>query len=889
MARLIHSYLILYNTVVFHHHRHDLHHHLHLVDGIVDAVDLIVRFLNDSSLPVVDVIEYILDCAIELPWKTHVYALLVGLLNMRSTLNGENFVMGLTLRMKDALCVGDYLALKMLMRMYTALVRANVIVGEAVCKFLNLIVSNGALKLLLREPDSSPFSEKQCFVSAEQRAADMMVKCVIQSLPWFGEKMKDISDDTWSDLKQNLQTYFSTRRKRYDPALRILPQTQNTYSTTTPENYAEDEVAELWTAAEGILSEKKCDLKIFPSDYAEKLESLLNTESGIHMLPEQFLAELSHDDTYPFPSLPSQKEDIIAMYPLKTRLRLLPKEKTDVGISLMDRIIVEDFIVDTIFRFATFDGMRTITVDKLKSMPVSFDYQLILSEVLFNQILAMPSSPQKLLSYTVLIVELCKSSQAEMKLMPAAIATTVVKLYNEEMTTIDLEAILRLSDWLAHHLSLTGFQWPWEDFFGDAASLPQTDLRRVFVENVLTKLLRLSYFERIAKFLPATMKDLLPPKPVAFLEKKDSSDSREASVARLIADKRKSAALDKWRVDEQNNAKKENTDDDPDKVMKDTLIEESIDTCLIRAILRAGSKTYTHTIAFLEKYLDVLQKIKPAILLRETSSIWRNSSHHMILTFDRLMALRLASNLDVITWLFESAQGFSGDGLAHHAWEVLTGAANKTVGRAEDFDRDATAIHNEALSMEDLAGGADHRFREAAEYTGIDLNVPDFETRLNPQLQSLRRDAEMLRDKALFSQTQAKKAHDSFLKAHEEMLDFFKVLLSLFKDYLTEKLAEVAIEMESAQVKWVLSHLRCVSRKYRREIIQIIRDSNHKEATAEDDTDGDTNGDGYSESKPIVIDFDIEAVDERIKVAIEEGLGISVDKNNCNTLLPSSS
>jgi nuclear cap-binding protein subunit 1 len=88
-----------------------------------------------------------------------------------------------------------------------------------------------------------------------------------------------------------------------------------------------------------------------------------------------------------------------------------------------------------------------------------------------------------------LLVDGCRFS----KLFPPALAKTVFHLVLDEMEELNYRAIVRLSSWFALHLSSFDFKWPWDEWKETAEDWPSTSLKRIFMQESLDQLIRLSY------------------------------------------------------------------------------------------------------------------------------------------------------------------------------------------------------------------------------------------------------------------------------------------------------------------------------------------------------------------------------------------------------------
>ena len=128
------------------------------------------------------------------------------------------------------------------------------------------------------------------------------------------------------------------------------------------------------------------------------------------------------------------------------------------------------------------------------------------------------------------------------------------------------------------------------------------------------------------------------------------------------------------------------------------------------------------------------------------------------------------------------------------------------------------------------------------------------------------------------------------MSARREKYEFFRSLLGHFRGFLSERLEGTPAGAETPQLAWVLSHLRCITRKYRCDVRRVVL--GHPEEEEEEDggwaTKKGAEGDGDEMAvdaeqraagaahKGIVIDFDVNAVDPRIRDAIHEGVGAAL-------------
>ncbi|KAK9159373.1 hypothetical protein Syun_005714 [Stephania yunnanensis] len=86
----------------------------------------------------------------------------------------------------------------------------------------------------------------------------------------------------------------------------------------------------------------------------------------------------------------------------------------------------------------------------------------------------------------------------------------VVRALFEKIADLDMECRTRLVLWFSHHLSNFQFIRPWEEW-AFVLGLPKWAPQRVFVQEVLEREVRLSYWGKIKQNAPE-LEELLPPK-----------------------------------------------------------------------------------------------------------------------------------------------------------------------------------------------------------------------------------------------------------------------------------------------------------------------------------------------------------------------------------------
>ena len=85
-------------------------------------------------------------------------------------------------------------------------------------------------------------------------------------------------------------------------------------------------------------------------------------------------------------------------------------------------------------------------------------------ECLFSEMMRLPCTSEKLVYYSILLMELCKGALDK---VPSAMGRGLKILFDRmdgSEQGMDVECVKRLSEWFAHHLSNFGYSWKWDEW-----------------------------------------------------------------------------------------------------------------------------------------------------------------------------------------------------------------------------------------------------------------------------------------------------------------------------------------------------------------------------------------------------------------------------------------
>ncbi|KAL9455103.1 hypothetical protein AB3S75_010500 [Citrus x aurantiifolia] len=732
-----------------------------LKDHIETCFGVIRRELEHSSD---DVPHYIINCAEQIPHKIPLYGTLVGLLNLENEDFVKKVVETTQRKFQDALDSGNCDRIRILMRFLTVMMCSKILQPGSLVVVFETLLSSAATTV--DEDKGNP---------SWQARADFYVTCILSCLPWGGAELIEQVPEEIERVMAGLEAYLSIRRHTSDNGLSFFEEDDESGKGLVEKDFLED----LWHRVQALSSNGwKLDSVPRPHlSFEAQLVSGKSHEFGPISCPEQpdvptAVSGITHG---------KQKHDAELKYPQRIRrLNIFPASKSEVDMQPIDRFILEEYLLDVLLFF---NGCRKECAFYMVNLPVPFRYEYLMAETIFSQLLLLPQPPFKTIYYTLVIMDLCKALPGA---FPAVVAGAVRALF-EKIADLDMECRIRFILWFSHHLSNFQFIWPWEEW-AYVLDLPKWAPQRVFVQEVLEREVRLSYWEKVKQSIenaPA-LEELLPPKGGPNF-KYSMEDGRERSEEHAL-----SAELT-------NKVKGRQT-------AREIIVwvEESVYPIhglgvtikvVVQTLLDIGSKSFTHLITVLERYGQVISKICPdhdkqLMLIEEVSLFWKNNTQNAAIAIDRMMGYRLISNLAIVRWVF-SPENIDQFHTSDRPWEVLRNAVSKTYNRICDLRKEIISLKKGVTLAEEAAAKAKAEL-EAAESK---LSLVDGEPVLggNPaRLSRLKLHAEKAKNEEISAKESLEAKEALFARAVEENEALYLSLYRNFSNVLMERLPDAS-------------------------------------------------------------------------------------------------
>ncbi|KAH9621085.1 hypothetical protein KSS87_008689 [Heliosperma pusillum] len=276
-----------------------------LKDHIDTCFAAVWRELDQSSH---DILEFLLQCAEQLPHKAPIYGTLVGLMNLENEDFGK----------------------KIIERTHTNLQMSSKVLQPAalVVVFVTLLSSAATT---VDEEKGNP---------AWQARADFYITCILSCLPWGGAELMEQVPEEIDRVLVGVEAYLSIRRRFADVGFSIYIDNDRTDKAVNEKDFLED----LWFRIQD-LSNNGWNLDSVSRPHLSFEAQLVAGKShdfGAIVCPEQ-------------PSLPStsssitfgkQKHDADLKYPQRIcRLNIFPANKLE-DLRPIDRFIMEEYLLD---------------------------------------------------------------------------------------------------------------------------------------------------------------------------------------------------------------------------------------------------------------------------------------------------------------------------------------------------------------------------------------------------------------------------------------------------------------------------------------------------------------------------------------------------------------
>ncbi|KAJ1925526.1 Nuclear cap-binding protein subunit 1 [Tieghemiomyces parasiticus] len=349
----------------------------------------------------------------------------------------------------------------------------------------------------------------------------------------------------------------------------------------------------------------------------------------------------------------------------------------------------------------------------------------------------------------------------------------------------DAECIHRLADWFAMYLSNCGYTWKWTDWAPVLTSCQPASPALVFTREVLYKCIRLSYFDRVKITVPDDLQSVvlppvslepqfryrnaagepavdadgnpLLPEPVRefaaelinHLQRKESVESLQAFIEAAygttlagipVAELRPIATAAAGVYAQSAAAALGQPGHQPaleDLATEANALPRVVRDVFVQTILYLGSKSFSHMLNVIERYLPLLQRFSTDSaaklhIVEIVNEFWVYNPQFVTIIIDKLLNYRVVDPTAVIAWALNPLRLTFEYPAPFYVWEILRNTVHKIESRIVQIERRLT--NQRALLGSNNSGGGG---TESIIHT-VDPSLAETIARLEATLSGLR-------------------------------------------------------------------------------------------------------------------------------------------------------
>ncbi|KAJ1915011.1 Nuclear cap-binding protein subunit 1 [Mycoemilia scoparia] len=654
------------------------------------------------------------QCVLEFPWKVTIYGTLLGLINSKSYDTGATIVNSIYATLNQKLEFKDWSSVKVLLRFFAVLVSANAINSTTMISIYNHIL----------KPISENANNGGGAAPQQSEYMDNLVYVVLSTLPWAGKQLQLNLPEELERLMGVISTYVDGRRSVFpskithifdnEPSsvdgltwlkkfVSVLPRNEwNLNTIVTPYDLFENELSQAMQHSFPPLTlppPQNSNGSNMDSTGLESAGSGGYNESpsalAYFRIPRPTIQIFDYD-----PKLKIQRfiiQDLITDSLNQLDYNRKECARCVLGIHLLCLPNVAKAVQDTQPNTANPTGAaagrenadggdddQAVQIKGSSEIGKPLVIERLIMETVLTNLLSTPSQHDHDIFLSSFAVELCKLGSD----FTFHIAGSSIRLLYNRLPQMDAELINRFSDWFSTFISNFGYQWTWKDWEEDIKTQTYNAPQKTFITESISKIIRLSYFERIKQIMPQSLHQAMPPKAPGpkFKFTVDVMDDRTKAVSVAVGKciKAKGTADQVNEILDEHYGQWDDLDDEQERT---NLAREM----LIQHVLLSGSKTFSHMLNAIERYMPVLQKYSAGSdaklhIAKITEEFWILNPQMYVITLDKLLNYRVIDPITVVEAVFDAGSHL-GQWNRFHYWEALHNTVQKVNLRVDQLEK----------------------------------------------------------------------------------------------------------------------------------------------------------------------------------------------------------
>ncbi|KAJ3255331.1 Nuclear cap-binding protein subunit 1 [Boothiomyces macroporosus] len=629
-------------------------------------------------------------------WKTclpisfniSLYGTLTGILNARNFDIGQDMIVAAAELLNAGLESSSFRQIKLVIRYFSECVNAGVILpGQLIGLF-------------------DTFLAVASEINVNQERADAFVYVVMAAIPWAAVQLRDRNLMELERIMGEIGIYMTTRAENaVSTGIKAANNALLVYRDCVGgEPYESmDKLALLWEQTMN-LKNSNWETPILPN-YNQQF-----AEANSRQIP--------HD--IPVITIPSSVTQVKFLYQSKFWI-------FDDGVNIagnkkicnlpsttqLSRHILEDSIIDIIRMFSlNHKECAFILLNTEQYFNTSYIEQQAIQvyeaviEAIFQEMFRLPKCHERFVYYSTLIIDLCKESLDKIpSVLGRSIKLLFARLDSENgIGGMDVECIKRFSDFFARHLSNFGYSWKWSEWFSliyireYVLDADPTCGKFVFVRETLQNCVRLAYYDRIKNSIPESFElhgqifsTSAPSFLFSFQESDIVADDNLFDLVRELNSKishRDDTALIEEVLTSIDKYISQSSGNFSERFIGKTSYENAHEAFL-QCIMYQGSKSFSHLLDVVERYLPLLQKInedeeRQLLTTRVTQAFWEKNPQFLEIILTKLVNYKIIEAKAIITWLL-SSENLEKNCTKFFVWNILSTTLNKLTVRVEQI------------------------------------------------------------------------------------------------------------------------------------------------------------------------------------------------------------
>ncbi|KAJ3126320.1 Nuclear cap-binding protein subunit 1 [Nowakowskiella sp. JEL0407] len=653
-----------------------------------------------------------MDCTLQIPHKTEIYATAACLLNANDFDLGSAICKATHKALSDALTNSNFLSVKLLLRFIAIMANGQFFPTNTLIRLFSVFLNE------ITKTQST--ARKTTFVYL-----------VMITLPYCGEILYDKERSEFAKLFSQIQQFVTTTDFKTCYAMQYYPT-----------KIATENIKQFYSLLVSLANrEWICEFLSFPlKSFTTALGAALT-----QTLPDVVIPDESKGVSYPF--------QIPRLEIFTPEIMEIEKLRVHAGTGI-ERVIISDIVhdllelyshnhVELVARYFAVDSeiptfARGFNKDVVKQVNVMGN----VIEVLFERLFTRKES--KTVLYIVNVISALIKEKPTLSVFARAIRILFLRLdgyeVNKETTAdttgdsdikvepiagvagLDPAIVIKFAEFIGVYAGQVGFNLPWPKWVDVIAQYPTVEQEiqekqysasvvsqgvYLFAKHVIDLEIRSSYYERVVETLPLRIKlneglcPQQPPKCNPMLVEDVGEDGVERRQKySLLIENIKGCVLQRRGVD----VLREIIGNDDMEVDGDEERMDVVREIVLESVLFGGMKSFSHTLNGIERYLNVLQELCSQSIPAQLSTIaiiarfWKYNNLFVEILLDKFINYRILETISVVMWC--CSDGLE-NGFRFSTWTILKSTLQKIENKQQHLTKMKHTLQSEIDSSAD--------------------------------------------------------------------------------------------------------------------------------------------------------------------------------------------